>query len=102
MDEEEMWPSAHGCMKTRILFRKSLQQNDLQWYSPEDKILQTILIHYGLWTVIPTPVSEPIGDEKVDWTNSIKVPLLSEDCHEFMDAPWTQQALGSDYFTVVI
>ena len=63
----------------------------------------TILIHhYGFWTVTPTPVPEPIGDEIVDWTNSIKVQLLSEDCHEFMDVPWTQQTRSGDYFTVAI
>ena len=38
----------------------------------------------------------------VDWANSIKVQLLSEDCHESMDVPWMQQTHSSDYFAVAI
>ena len=102
MDQEEVWPMRMVTWKQESYSEnlyKGMIYSTIPWRQNSTAIL---IYHYGFWTVIPTPVPEPIGDEPVDWTNSIKVQLLSEDCHEFMDVPWTQQTRGSDYFTVVI
>ena len=53
MDLEEVWPNGHGYTEARILFRRSLPRNDLQYYSLKTKFHHHPHLPLWIWNSGP-------------------------------------------------